>query len=463
MKTFRNIILSLSCLLIGATARAQINATSKGTIISVSDIHFDPFYDPSLMPALIKTNYSGWLAIFNSSAIKQPNSYGHDSNFPLLNSALAAMQKQNPKPGFILVTGDFLAHSFQSTYAQYAPGYPDSVQSFTANTIRFIALMFNKYFPNTVVLPVLGNNDSYCGDYMIGAQSPFLAMFAKAWVPLQRNHNTQTDNAFITNFSKGGYYTFALRDGSGGKLVMLNTVFFSKNYVNGCEPVPGNPARDELTWLAGILKQNSAAKSKLWLACHVPPGMDVNATLSGTGTCAQNTQAMWSDSCNTVFLKLWQQYAPNIPAGFAGHTHMDDFRLLYNDNTPIAFMHITPAISPLFTNNPGFQVINYNKATFSLVDAQTYYLNLNATTPSWSFEYDFQKAYGVTSITAASVAQVRTKIASGAPYLQRYINFYDGSNPAGNSLNNSNWKTFWCGTGNLTIAGFTNCNCSATQ
>src|SRR5476651_2075329 len=192
-------------------SRAQ---STQGNILSVSDIHFDPFFDPSLMPALIKADYKQWPAIFNSSAIRQPNTYNSDSNFPLFVSALAAMKQQNPSPAFIEITGDFLCHSFQSNYAKYAPQYPDSVQSFTSKTIKCMAMMFDKYFPKTIVLPVLGNNDSFCGDYMIDPGGEFLTMFAKAWAPLQRNHSLRADNEFITHFSKGGYYTYTLKDGS---------------------------------------------------------------------------------------------------------------------------------------------------------------------------------------------------------------------------------------------------------
>lgn len=437
---------------------AQTQSLQQGHILSASDIHFNPFYDPSLMDALVKSDYKQWLAIFNSSKTTQPNSYNSDSNFPLFRSALAAMKRQNASPAFMIITGDFLCHNFQSNFAQYAPAYPDSLKSFTSKTIRFMAMLFNQYFPKTIVLPVLGNNDSFCGDYMVEPDGQFLAMFAKAWVPLQRNHNLKADKAFVTAFSKGGYYTYSLRDGSGAKLVMLNTVFFSYRYTN-CGTPTENPAAIELNWLSGVLKQSKLQKSKLWLAAHIPPGIDVNSTLNGKGTCTQNIRTMLNDSCNQVYLQLLTRYAPVIKAGFAGHTHMDDFRLLYNKGIPISFMHITPAVSPLFGNNPGFQCLSYSKATFGLLNSQTYYYNLNLNAPVWQFEYDFQKAYGVKGITPQSLNQVRKEIAANPAYLNKYINYYDGSNPNSNNINLQNWKTYWCGTGNLTTASFAACNC----
>jgi sphingomyelin phosphodiesterase acid-like 3 len=442
-------------LLLGAMVNslvAQVKAVQQGNIISVSDIHFNPYFDPSLVTKLVQSGYKQWPAIFASSAVKQPNTYNSDSNFPLFKSALAAMKQQNASPTFMVITGDFLCHSFQQNFSTNAPSYPDSLKSFTSKTIQFMAMMFNQYFPQTIVLPVLGNNDSYCGDYQVEADGAFLNMFAKAWAPLQRNHSATLDKAFITNFFKGGYYTYALRDGSGGKMVMLNTVFFSAKYTS-CGVQTGNPAGTELQWLTGVLKQSQQQKSKLWLAMHIPPGIDVNSTLShGSVT------SMWADSCNTAFINLLTQYAPIIKAGFCGHTHMDDFRLLYNSvGTPISFFHITPAVSPLFDNNPGFQCISYSKAAFTLFNIKTYYLNVSTSGNPWALEYDYQKTYGITGINPASVDAVRKKISSNPTYRNYYINYYDVNNPASNGINQQNWMAYWCGTGNLTQPGFSAC------
>lgn len=452
-----------ACFVCISIAKAQPKTSAQANILSASDIHFDPFFDPSLMDKLVKADYKQWPAIFNSSTIKQPNSYGSDANFPLFISALAAMKRQNPSPAFIVITGDFLCHSFQTNYTKYAPQYPDSVRSFTSKTIQCMAMMFDRYFPKSVVLPVLGNNDSFCGDYMIEPGGEFLNMFAKAWAPLQRNHNTRADNAFIAGFTKGGYYTYALKDGSGGKLVMLNTIFFSSNYKNSCETHPANPAADELTWLNTLLKQNQLKKGKLWLVAHIPPGIDVNKTINGKGTCVENIRTMWRDSCNLVFQEMVIKYASVIRAGLAGHTHMDDFRLLYDSKgAPVYFMHITPAVSPLFANNPGFQSLSYNKASFKLLNSKTYYLNLSVANAAWALEYDFDKTYNIGGINAESLDAVRKKIASAPAYLNSYINYYDVNNPQLTGINGQNWKAYWCATGNLTTASFTVCYCNGT-
>jgi sphingomyelin phosphodiesterase acid-like 3 len=440
---------------------AQRAVSKQGNMLSVSDIHLNPFYDTSLMSQLTQADYTQWEAIFKKSANSAPSPYGQDSNYALFNSALQAMQNQNPSPDMIIITGDFFCHDFVSKFNAPGVKYPGTVQSFATKTTNFMAMMFNKYFPNTVILPVLGNNDSYCGDYKISPAGGFLPMFAKAWVPLQRNHSKTADNAFVRMFSKGGYYTFPLRDGSGGKAVLLNTVFFSTSYTD-CNTPNGNPAKVELTWLKNVLAQSRIKKTKLWLVDHVPPGINVNPTVNGPpANCIQNTKLMWMQPFNDTFLQLLKTYHTQIKSDFSGHTHMDDFRVIYNGDVPVSFIHITPAISPLFYNNPGFESITYSKRSLDLINSKTYFLSMNTNAPNWALEYDFQKTYGVTAINTTTLNKVRKKIFADTVYRNKYITYYNAGNPsASGNISAGNWKGYWCGTGNLTVADFNRCYCN---
>jgi sphingomyelin phosphodiesterase acid-like 3 len=427
-------------------------------LLSVSDIHFNPFYDPSLMDSLVTTDYRSWEAIFQSSKVA-PNGYSSDANYPLLRSAFTAMQKQDAHPGFIIISGDFLCHEFQSKYAAYAGSYPDSLQSFTAKTIRFVAWLLNKYFPTTIVLPVLGNNDSDCGDYKVQPGGWFLGMFARAWVSLQRNGSAAADSSFVTQFSKGGYYTYPFRNGTNARLLMLNTVFFSTGYANSCGNPGADPAGDELNWLDSVMNTGKLKRQSVWMVYHIPPGINVYSSVNGSGSCDSNSTLMWQEPYNSRFLGLVRQHAPRIKAALAGHTHMDDFRVIYTDSIPVSFIHITPAISPLFGNNPGFQRITYNSRTPGLQNAETFYLNAGTPGSMWTPEYNFQKTYGVSAINAASLHKVRRHILTDTVFRNRYIKLYDVSNPPLNGINQQNWKAFWCGTGALTRQDFSACYC----
>src|ERR1700738_4121808 len=46
---------------------------------------------------------------------------------------------------------------------------------FVRKTMQFVALQLATTFPDTPILPALGNNDEVCGDYRLQPDGPFLA------------------------------------------------------------------------------------------------------------------------------------------------------------------------------------------------------------------------------------------------------------------------------------------------
>jgi sphingomyelin phosphodiesterase acid-like 3 len=208
-----------------------------------------------------------------------------------------------------------------------------------------------------------------------------------------------------------------------------------------------------------VMNAGRLKKQPVWMVYHIPPCINAYSTASGTGSCDSNIVLMWQPQYNDRFLGLVRQHASQIRAALAGHTHMDDFRVIYDNSIPVSFIHITPAVSPLFGNNPGFQRITYNSLNLGLQNAETFYLNVDSPGSKWTPEYNFQKTYGVTGINAATLNQVRQKILTDTVFLNRYIRLYDVSNPPLNGINLQNWKAFWCATGALTQQDFSNCYC----
>ncbi len=443
-----------------AIAQGKRPASKQPEFISTSDIHFNPFYDGNLVLSLMVTDYTKWDSIFKLSSDKDISEDGADANYALFVSALEGMRKTNPKPQYIIVTGDFLAHNFIRKLNNQVPD-ENLRTAFVNNTIRFTAYMFNKYFPATVILPVLGNNDSYCGDYDMAPQNPFLNMFAKAWVPLQRNNSKVKDSIFVAQFSKGGYYAFSPKGDPNHKLLLLNTIFFSRKYVNTCTGGDTSTTQggiDEMMWLQNELQANAAmgAKAnKLWLEYHIPPGIDVfGSTRPGI------ISAMWDSSYNRRFLGFLNTYSNNITANFAGHTHMDDFRVLYNaEKKPVSFVHITPSISRSNGNYPGFQVFSYSTGAYALTNYKTYYLNAKTDSPgtAWALEYDFNQQYGLAGVNAGSLATLRTKLATDATLQNAFMRCYEVSNMLHVNSVRRNWQCYWCGSGELNAADYVNC------
>ncbi|HVR41104.1 MAG TPA: metallophosphoesterase, partial [Thermoanaerobaculia bacterium] len=249
--------------------------------LSVSDIHFDPFADPAIFAKLEAADVSQWDTIFATSTVKTFSSYGSDINQPLLQSAIGAMREQIPSPAFVMISGDFLAHSFNKTYQSLATDKSQAAYSaFVAKTIAYIANAFRAAYPGVRVYPTLGNNDSDCGDYAVAPNGPFLASFRDTW------KDAVGSRSFDRRFPTGGYYTADVHGLDRVRIIALNTIFFSVNYENTCgTPSKVDAGMRELDWLDAELTAARLKGKRVWLLFHIPPGMNVYNTVEESGAC----------------------------------------------------------------------------------------------------------------------------------------------------------------------------------
>ena len=117
---------------------------------------------------------------------------------------------------------------------------------------------------------MIGNNDSYCGDYQSTPHDAFLAHMAAAWAA---SVGASDPNAFIAQFSTGGYYSVPLPV-DHAQAIVLNDVFWSANYKNACGDPKADPGGDELRWLQST-QAALPAGTPVWVIAHIPPGVDV--------------------------------------------------------------------------------------------------------------------------------------------------------------------------------------------
>lgn len=436
---------------------APPKAIGKGML--VSDIHFNPFYDTSLVSQLIAADYTQWESIFEKSTVTSYGDYRIDTYYPLFKSSLEQMQKIEEKPDFIVITGDFISHNFEEVYYSITnTNNTDSFKKFIVKTESFIAAQLEAKFPNTPILPVLGNNDGFCGDYQIEANGPFLSFFAKLWSP--RLQNAYNKNDFETTFAKGGYYAIGMPWDSTQVFIGLNSVFFSPSHfsskhTNYCGTKPTmNSGKEELQWLAGVLADCQAQNKKVWLSYHIPPGMDIY----NSRHCNKLTP-MWEATFNDSFLQLVKQYKNTIVANFAGHTHMDDFRVIEDNGTPVSFIHITPSISPVNGNNPAIQHIEWNPADMTLTNNITHYFKGIETKGNnvWAPEYNFNTTYNEQGINPNTLSNVTQNIFSDKDSArEKYLQFYEVDKT--NTVP-SDWMAYWCGLNKLTEKEYKKCYC----
>ena len=470
LKPLRVRVLILFVFLVGCASARPISIQSRasdgsgqpdiGVFLSVTDFHFDPFYDPKLFRELVQSPPSEWTRIFDGSQVSGYGEYGKDSNYNLIVSALKHAALVAPNAAFILLAGDWLAHGFSDTYYHYAGSRdPRGLYEFIDKTITFLTQRIREQFPHIPIYPALGNEDSYCGDYQVQPKGEFLRRTADTWKGLLNNGNDE--QAFMQTFPTGGYYTASAPGTSKHRIVILNTVFFSTDYRNQCGDPKDDPGGDQLRWLASQLKDAAANRDKVWLLYHIPYGIDAyNSVIATGGNTVEKVVSLWQPGYTRTFLTLLDQYRDTILSMLAGHTHMDYFRLGPDGETgrSSTFLLVTPGISPIFGNNPGLHVLSYDHKAFSLLDYTTHRLDLAAgSSANWKEEYRFSRAYTLFPVTSANLETLSRSLREEAQTRATYIDYYNVGNPAIPQMTDRTWPLYWCAIGHLTAASFQTC------
>ena len=417
-------------------------AGAPHTVLLVSDLHFNPFADTSLVRTLRGTPTSGWARVLARTQPSTPSKYGADTNYPLLRSAGAAMKQAAPAPAFVVITGDFLAHQYQERYEGV---FSDTVgyAAFTDSTIAFLAKWADSLYPNVPIYPAIGNNDSDCGDYAVVANGQFLRSAARSWGPLAQRGGGSP--GFATSFAAAGHYT-ARVPATGTRLVMVNDVFLSRDYDTSCGEDLGGA---ELDWLGAALDSAKAAGERAWIAGHIPPGVDVYSTISQQ--CSSPTCLLFDAAYNARYDSIVRANAGVVALSLTGHTHMNEFRVHSAGPSGRAVPIVgVPAVSPLFKNNPGFAVLeltargepaNYSAYAFS---------------GTWAKLFDFGSTYHQRGVTGASILAAAQRISADTAVRTRWRTNYDGGRGV-DGPTASNWKSYWCAIANLAPSDYAKC------
>jgi hypothetical protein len=391
---------------------------NPGTFLLFSDVHFDPFADPSLVPALAASDVSAWKGILSSSSQTAYAAYGSDSNYPLFESALDDMAARAGGVSTILYPGDILGHDFPQDYAALTGDTTQAgLDAFAQKTVAFFVREVDSRFPDAMVLVADGNCDT---DNMLGSigarpGDPYLTDTAP--IIAQAFFNNDTDRAaFASTYAAGGYYAVEPDGPTGLKYVVLNDNLWISQYD---DPAAGAV---ELSWFASQLAESARNFQKVWVVGHIPVGANASSVVAAydqTGQMAYSGNL--DDAFNAAFVGLELAYDATVKATFTGHTHDDDFRLLADGSGAASLQRIAPAISPVFDNNPGYQIYSFDTRTFTLQDETTYTLDLQSGAPAWSKEYDYAETYGQTLATPrewqAVYAGILTDPATQAAYL----------------------------------------------
>jgi sphingomyelin phosphodiesterase acid-like 3 len=471
-------LLMLACILpLGAVlCLAQAAPAAQATVpaLLVSDIHFEPFWDPAKTAQLAATPASGWNAILAApdSADREArfealqnscHARGVDTSRTLFNSSLKAMRADAAGIRFITISGDLISHSFQCKFTTLFPKSTlADYRAFVEKTIEYVLLSLRAAFPGVPVYAALGNNDSDCGDYQIDANSAFLADTGKVFAA---DFSGADRKQAAEEFAVGGYYSAAMPL-KNTRMLVLDDLFMGKRY-STCANKPDEKAGvEQIAWLKQQLDQARQGKEKVWVMAHIPTGVDPYSTIvKGKDLCAGKEPTMFLAS--EALTDTLASYGDVIQLAIFAHTHMDEMRLLVGEKADRAVpMKMVPSISPIDGNNPSFTVAQVDPASAVLMDYRVFAAsNQTGVDTAWTEEYEYAQSYQEPSFSAASLANLTGKFKAdpGAKTQgsENYLAHYLVGN-AGRELTPF-WPQYVCALSNHTEDAYRACACAGAR
>jgi sphingomyelin phosphodiesterase acid-like 3 len=434
---------AVAALLGGCSSTAVAPST---TVVAFSDVHFNPFFDPSLLGALEAAPESQWAAIFAGSGVTGPGQYGHTTNFVLLQRSIAAIQAQQPRPAVAIFAGDILVQDFSTFYYALTRTQDQAaMKAFALKTVTFVVHQVRAALGTTPVYFTLGNWDDYAGSFGLQPDDPFLADTAALFFD-DLLLGTTDRLAFEATYRAGGYYAAEL---PGSSLVVLgiNMGFLAPQSTAGADAVTR-----ELLWLDATLADVEASGKQAWLVMHAPPGGDL-ATTGGNvdpqGHIAQPTMMLQAGPQQRL-LEILASHRGALAAAFTGHTHMDEYRMA------VIALQGLPGITSDMGNAPAFKTFTVSGG-FALQDYVSWTLDLASPSASFQPSYDFSTAYGLPAPLGTSLAalffELMTSPADRSGYQGRYGSGHAPSKP----ITDLNWPVYWCGIAFMGSQGLADC------
>lgn len=375
-----------------------LNVFPLPTFIAISDIHLD-------------------------STNPNPIHYGQDTGQQLWARVLSELNHliEIKSPKFIILLGDLPSHHFS------ASAHKKNINTVLTQMSADITLP---------VFYVYGNEDSLLVDYGAFNNGPSNLLSldpahytaTQGWPALNAHSDCSVSLHYACTYettdplplehasdmqyaSKYNFYSaYPLGSAVPLRLIVLNSVIFSHKYKplgSSLEPADKprgvgsslpksvgsslknqlDQAQTEMDWLAEQLADANRKGEAVYLAMHIPVGAD-----------PYQGQGMWNNTLilkngltfQAAFLNLVGQYQHEIRIILSGHTHMNELRALYMNKHLINVDIGVPGISPIYGNNPAFNVFSYDNA-YQLTESMTYY---TTPTPGTWKNFAFKEGYG---------------------------------------------------------------------
>ncbi|HEY4008981.1 MAG TPA: hypothetical protein VGM11_02435 [Acidobacteriaceae bacterium] len=422
------IIAAIACLAAasaGAQRPAKASPSPTVNAVMLSDLHFDPFFDPAKLSELRDNPIAAWPSILSKpdSATRATTFAelqsgcqirGTDSPWPLVLASLREAKQQQPAPLFVTVSGDLLAHGFICKYRKLNPtATPAAASAFAAKTIAFLAQQLHIAYPSAPIYFALGNNDSGCGDYLETPNSDFLKSAATT---LAADLPDADRASFTESFTHLGDYTLLLPAPiHNSRLIVLQNIFESAHSKACNGESNATPAEEQIAWLRKQLTGARANNEQVWVMAHIPPGVDIYTTyhryLFAPGEACSAKQTLMYLTSGALGDTI-AAFGDIVRLALFAHTHMDEIKLLTptDGNTALAVpAKLVPSISPINGNDPSFMVAQVSPQTATLKDYEVY-AAANAQGEHWNLEYRYSDVYHLPDFSAKSVDQLTSTL-----------------------------------------------------
>jgi len=347
----------------------------------------------------------------HSSAEKLPSPIGEDTDAALWESAVHAMQRVDPNPPVVVVTGDLLAHVIS--------------RRDTTPTAVAIAQRLGRAFPHAQFVLALGNEDSACGDYALAPDAQFLRAVAAAWGPLVNRRGAAP--GFMHTFVHDGFYTVRLPV-AGLHAIVVDDVYWSPRYHAACGQA-GNVVNDSFTELESALH---ALPGPVWVLFHIPPGIDAFSTaLISKRTVL--VPFMRPDLRDRLTADLAGKH---IALAVAAHTHKFAYRIVDASGPNPVPMLLVPALSPIFGNEPAFLTADVTSGgALRHVEVTSFKQG------RWS-DIGGMRSLGVDAFTGKALVDLQARLAANPALRPTFERLYNAGAPS--EINERNWPIYWC-------------------
>jgi hypothetical protein len=334
------------------------------------------------------------------------------------------MQRADPDPPVVIVTGDLLAHRI--TRRDSAP------------TAVAIAQRLGRAFPHAQFVLALGNEDSACGDYALAPDATFLRSVAAAWGPLVNRRGAAPD--FMRTFVHDGFYTATLPI-AGLHAIVVDNVYWSPRYHAACGKA-GNVVNGSFAELESALH---AMPGPVWVLFHIPPGIDTFSTaLLSKRTVL--VPFMRPDLRDRFTADLADKY---VALAVAGHTHKFAYRIVDAAGPNPVPMLLVPAISPIFGNEPAFLTADVTRGgTLRNVEVTSFKQG------RWS-DIGGMRSLGVDAFTGTALVDLQARLAANPALRPAFERLYNAG--AASEINERNWPIYWCAATAFATTPFRNC------